>query len=406
MEGEAETTDAARTRQRPPLNETAAWHVASRSILLVFGLVFLVWLLVQLKAVVIQTLLAVILAAGMTPIVNRLTVPRLLGIGRRTWTPPRALVVLVLYLLLVLIVNSIGALVIPPAAGDIEDLVRGLPSYGRDLQSWLTDLPTRYPFLPVIDVSQSVSSLIQSGTSALSTFLSQALIVVQVALGVLSGALNGIFILVLALYITVDSGRIQRYLVSWLPADRQEQADRVTERIGERLGGWLRGQILLSGIIGGITLVGLLVLDIKYAVLLALVAAIGEAVPMIGPIFSAIPAVIVAFFDSPLKGVLAIGLYILVQQLENNLVVPKVMERAVALHPLVVMLALLSGGELLGITGAVLSVPTAAAIAVVFEEVRSEWMDRRRLEPSVAGDDLLTTPKPPEDGHEPAPPQD
>jgi predicted PurR-regulated permease PerM len=107
-------------------------------------------------------------------------------------------------------------------------------------------------------------------------------------------------------------------------------------------------------------------------VLLALIAAVGEAVPMVGPIFSAIPAVIIAFFQSPLQGFLAIGLYIIVQQLENNLVVPKVMERAVSLHPLAVMVALLAGGELLGVTGAILSVPVTAALAVVIHEVRRE----------------------------------
>lgn len=363
------------------LTESAAWRVAVRTVLLICGLAFAVWLIVQLKGVVVQVLLATILAAGMTPLVDRLTVPRALGIGRRSWTPPRALVVLVLYLLLVLVVVSIGALVIPPAAADIEDLVRRLPAYARETQQWLTDAAERYPFLPAIDLSQGLASQLSSGAAALAGFMSQALVVVQVALDVLSGALNGVFLLVLALYITGDAERIQRYLVSWVPPDRQEQAARVTGRIGDRLGGWLRGQILLSAIIGGMSLVGLLVLGVKYAVLLALIAAVGEAIPLIGPIISAVPAVIVAFFDSPLKGMLAIGLYILIQQLENNLVVPKVMERAVALHPLVVMLALLAGGELLGVAGAVLSVPVAAALAVVAEEVRAERTQRYNTDP-------------------------
>ncbi len=124
------------------------------------------------------------------------------------------------------------------------------------------------------------------------------------------------------------------------------------------------------------TFVGLSLIGVNYAVLLALIAAVGEAIPLIGPIISAVPAVIVAFFEFPLQGFLTLGLYILIQQLENNLIVPKVMERAVALHPLAVMVALLAGAELLGVTGAILSVPVAAAFSVVVQEARR--LQRRR----------------------------
>jgi predicted PurR-regulated permease PerM len=93
---------------------------------------------------------------------------------------------------------------------------------------------------------------------------------------------------------------------------------------------------------------------------------------MIGPIVSAIPAILIASFYSPVLGLLTLGLYILIQQLENHLIVPKVMERAVSLHPLAVLLALLAGSQLMGVTGAILSVPVAAAVAVIVDEIRRE----------------------------------
>jgi predicted PurR-regulated permease PerM len=195
----------------------------------------------------------------------------------------------------------------------------------------------------------------------------------EVALGLLGGALNGIFILVLALYMTEDRDRIMRYLLSLVPFERRDQAGVVASRIGLRLGGWLRGQLLLSAIIGALTLVGLSIIGVRYAVLLAVLAAIGEAIPLIGPIISAVPAVIVALFDSPGQALKTVGLYLVVQQLENNLIVPKVMQRAVSIHPLAVMVALLAGGELLGVTGAILSVPVAAALAVILDEVRASF---------------------------------
>ncbi|MBI3972812.1 MAG: AI-2E family transporter [Chloroflexi bacterium] len=383
----------------PPLaslTESAAWRVATRSILFTFGLVFAIWLAVRLEQVIIQALLAVILAAGMTPIVDRLAHPKPLGIGERMWTPPRALVVLVLYLLLLLVVSLVIAIVVPPVVEDFEDLVRRLPRYGDAFEAWLESLVTRFPFLQAIQADRTLAEQLAASAGQLVTFAGQALVVVQVAVDVLAAALNGIFILILALYITVDRERIQRYLIGFLPADRQVQARSIASRIGDRLGGWLRGQVLLSAIIGALTFVGLTAIGIRYPVLLALVAAIGEAIPMIGPIISAIPAVIIAFFHSPLQGLLTLGLYIVIQQLENNLIVPKVMERAVALHPLAVMLALLAGAELLGVTGAILSLPVAAALAVVIDEIRRERQLMAERKEGTVGDQpvLLTAPKP------------
>jgi predicted PurR-regulated permease PerM len=373
------------------LNEAAAWRIASRTVLFVFALLFLVWLAVQLQSVLVQVLLAVIVAAGMTPLVDRAARPHRL-FGRRTLTPPRAAVVLAVYLVLIAAIVLIGSVVIPPVVDDTEALVRSMPSYVDDVEEWVLALPQRYPFLPTFGEAELASGLVdqiqgfvsQLG-SQLSGLLGQTLTLLRFLVGFLSGALNGIFVLVLALYITQDSERIVRYLVAFMPRDRQDQVLQTAGRIGDRLGGWVRGQIALSAIIGALTFIGLSVIGVPYAVLLALIAAVGEAIPLIGPIISAVPAVIVASFQSPLQGLLTLGLYILVQQLENNLIVPKVMERAVALHPLAVMLALLAGAELLGVAGAILSVPVAAAISVLVREVRLEQREREGRKQAAAG---------------------
>jgi predicted PurR-regulated permease PerM len=365
----------------PPhgLTEAAAWRVASRLVLLVFALLLLAWLAVQLRDILVQLLLAVILAAGMTPLVNALTEGE--RIQRWRWRPPRALVVLLLYVLLLVLIALVGAVVLPPLVNEVEDLANRLPFYLQSIQGWIEELPLRYSFLPAIDLSQGLAAQLRLAASQLTGLFGQALVVIRLAIGLLSGALNGIFTLILALYLTADSKRILRYGLAFLPNDRQPQAARIARHIGQRLGGWVRGQLLLSAIIGTMTLIGLSVLGVRYAVLLAIIAAIGEVIPMIGPIVSAVPAVIIAFIYSPIQGLLTLALYVVIQQLENNLVVPKVMERAVSLHPLAVMLALLAGGQLLGIPGAVLSVPVAAALSVIVDEVRRERIDGR-LEPT------------------------
>jgi predicted PurR-regulated permease PerM len=352
--------------------ERAAWRVVYRGVFLVFGLALAAWLLVQLREVVVQLVLAIILAAGMTPLVNRISQRQWVGIGRRSIKPPRGVAVLLLYLALSGLVALVGLAVVPPLAADVEDLVRSLPAYGLAIQRWAAGLPARYPFLPALPDMQGAASQLQAGAAQLAGVLGQALVVAQVVLGVVGGALDGLFVLILALYFTADGGRLLRYFLGFLPPQRQPQAEGVANRIGLRLGGWVQGQIALSAIIGAATLVGLWAIGVPYAVLLALVAALGETVPMIGPIFSAVPAVIVAFFQSPLQGFLTLGLYVVIQQLENSVIVPRVMSRAVALNPLAVIVALLAGAQLMGITGAILSVPVAAALAVVLDEVRRE----------------------------------
>ena len=354
------------------LTESAIWRVLVRGTLFVFSVLLFVYLAVQLKGVLIQVLLAVILAAGMAPLVDRFTASE--QARRWRWRPPRALVVLMLYVVLIGALVVLGSVVFPPLFREIEELAHRAPGYAADFQHWVEDLPAHYPWLPA-DLTTTLAQQLRGAAGQLSGLVSQALVVFRVALGVVSGTLSGIFTLILALYITSDSHRILDYLVAFLPRDRREQAERVACHIGLRLGGWVRGQLLLSGIIGLMTLVGLSLIGVKYAVLLALVAAIGETIPMVGPIFSAVPAVIIAFTQSPAQGFMTLGLYVLVQQLENHLIVPKVMGRAVELHALAVMLALLAGSELMGVAGAILAVPVTAALSVIVDEIRRERLE-------------------------------
>jgi predicted PurR-regulated permease PerM len=205
--------------------------------------------------------------------------------------------------------------------------------------------------------------------------------VARFALGVLSGALSLVLVLLITLYFVVDGLRIREYLLGFLLPAQRARVRAATDRMGQRMGGWLLGQLALSATVGLVSFVGLSVLGIKGALLLAVIAAIGEVIPIVGPIAAAVPAVLVAATYSPVQAVLTLVLYVLIQQLENNLLVPKIMERAVALHPMAVVLSLLVGGELLGILGAIVSVPVAAAISVALDEVR---LERQRVASDLA----------------------
>jgi predicted PurR-regulated permease PerM len=355
------------------MTESAAWRVVMRGILLVFTLTLLTFLIAALQSILVQLALAILVAAATTPTIEALTTSE--RTLRWRWRPGRGLAALLVFIAAALIL-FLGAFVILATVGpDVSALATSLPSYVLRAETALQDLLASNP-----DLAARISGALPSAQSLMSgavALLGQASRLVGVATGLLSGVLYFLFTLILALYLAIDGDRIRRYLIQFMPFDRQDQVLLVTERIGVRLGAWARGEALLGAIIGGLTWVAALVLGLPYAGALALIAAIGELVPNLGPIIAAVPLILVGFLSSPQQGILALVVAVVIQQLENNLIVPRVMARAVNLHPIAVMLAILAGGELLGIPGALLAVPFVASLSVVVDEIQRERLEHR-----------------------------
>jgi predicted PurR-regulated permease PerM len=365
------------------VSESAAWRVVSRAVLFTITVLILLWLLGQLTSVIVRVILAIILAAGMKPLVDRLTARELRRQG--WWTPPRGLVVLFVYIVTIALVSTASGLILQVVIVELQNLVNGIPVYAPRIVAGVNNLLDTIPggreMVADFDIGGQLSGIV----SQVFNVMGQAVFVFRQVLGLLSGLLDVLMILLMALYITTDGPRIARYLRAFLPPDRHAQASRVTSRIFVRLGGWVSGQLLLCVIIGFISWVGLTLIGVPYAVVLALIAGIMEAVPNIGPFIAAVPAVIIAALYSPWQALLVAILYIVIQQLENYIIVPRVMSRAVELHPLAVLLALLVGGELMGVLGAILAVPVTAAISVIVDEIRAE-----RIAPSVDAEDVVS----------------
>jgi predicted PurR-regulated permease PerM len=359
------------------MTEAAAWRVVLRGILVVFGLVVAVFLARQLQSVIVQLLLAVLVAAAATPLVNAVTVSE--RAQRWRWRPGRGLAALLVFLAALVILVLGAVILVASVAPDLSGLSESVPVYVARGQATLDALLAGNPELAA-RINSALPSLetVLGGAVGL---LGQASRVLGVATAVFSGVLYLLFTLILALYLTIDGDRIRGYLIQFLPLDRQAQALLLSERIGTRLGAWARGEALLAAIIGGLTWLGALAIGLPYAAALALIAAVGELIPNLGPIIAAMPLITVGFLSSPQQGLLAIALAILVQQLENNLIVPRVMGQAVDLHPVAVMLAILAGNELLGIPGALLAVPVVASLSVILDEIQRERLARRSLGP-------------------------
>lgn len=328
------------------------------------------WLVVTLRSILLELLIAVILATGLKPLVDRLEKR---GVKR-------ALAVLLMYVALIAVIALFASSVVPLLARETENFIANAPTYGERATAQLRSLQAQFPFLPPLDtqVQQQISNL----GSQIGVITSQAVVVGRVALNIFSGVLNTILVLLLTLYLVVDGPHIRDYFLSFARPDNRPYLREVTGRMGGRMGGWLMGQLTLSFVVGLVSWIGLTIIGVPGAVLLAVIAGIGEAIPIVGPIASAIPAILVAATISPGTALLTLVLYLAIQQLENNLLVPKIMERAVNLHPMAVIVALLAGGQLLGIVGSIVAVPVAAALSVVLDELRYER--RKRLEAETA----------------------
>lgn len=185
---------------------------------------------------------------------------------------------------------------------------------------------------------------------------------------IFSGFFSTFTVLVISFYLMSQREMLKKQFIALWPKKYQDQALKTTAQIENKIGWWLRGQLILSFTIGFFTWIGLSILGLPFALSLGLIAGILEIVPTIGPIVSAIPAVIVALTISPGLAVSVVIFYILLQMLENHILVPKIMQKAVGLNPIIIIIGVLIGSKFLGILGALLAVPF---IAMVFILVRS-----------------------------------
>jgi len=206
-----------------------------------------------------------------------------------------------------------------------------------------------------------------------------------VVTGAVANVAGGIFgivtILILTFYILIESANLRQSALRLFPRARRARVDAAAREVTEKVSAWLGGQLLLAFIIGASSAIGLWAIGIPFFYVLALLSAVGEMIPVVGPIISAVPALAVASTVSLEKVLFVLIFFVLQQQLENHILVPKIMSRQVGVSAVTVIASLLIGGSLAGIVGAILAVPTAAIVQVVLGELLRE--DERRPESRV-----------------------
>lgn len=320
-------------------------EISPRTIIVVILLLLGVYIVYLLRDLLVLVFIATLLASALNPLVSWLHKRRV----------PRTLSILIAYIAFIGIIVTLLSFVLPPLVHESANLLSRL----------------NIPQLGIKFDASDLQSTIKSYNDLLANVGGSIPGLVSAVIGTFSSLLILFTLFVMTYYLLIERYHLHHYLV-WLfgKTDAERRAQHFVDRVEKELGGWVRGQIFLMLIIGLITYVGLSLMGIPYAFPLAILAGLLEVVPNIGPTIAAIPAVALAYFTiSPATGLTVLLLYILIQQLENNIIVPKVMSSATNISPLIAIIVIIAGVQLGGVRGAVLSLPTYILLRNILKEI-------------------------------------
>jgi predicted PurR-regulated permease PerM len=316
---------------------------------------YVVWLLRDLLLLVLT---AIVIASAIEPGV-------IFFVRRRI---PRILAVLIMYLLVFGAFFTLVYFFIPPILDDAAQFLSTIPQY-------LTTLNLPGSFSGIADSAQHLSSSDQSSIlSNLSVFQEALTTGSSGALRLISTFFGGIFslflVIVLSFYFAMQETGVDDFIRVVTPAKHEAYAIDLWQRAKKKIGLWMQGQILLSVIVGVLVSLGLFIMGVPYALLLGIFTAMAELVPIFGSLVAGLAAVTVAFSTGGIAlAFIVAGLFIIVNQFETNLIYPLVVKKIVGVPPLLVILALIAGGEIAGFLGVLLSVPIAAAAQEFFNDL-------------------------------------
>lgn len=310
------------------------------------GIVLLTYFLFYIKTVLAMLFSAVIIMSALNPAIQKL---------EHKWKLPRILGILIMYALIIVVFGVTISIIVPPLVIQLQSLTKN------------------FDFL--VPVQEEIRNFKFSITQ-LDTLLTSLGGSVSTAFAIITGAFNGVFtvftVMVMSSYLLIDRKNLYKK-VGWFTTDKKmyDLAKTFVDSIESQLGGWVRGQLILMVVIGLTTYLGLSLLRVPYALPLAILAGFLEILPNLGPTIAAVPAIGLAFLSG---GWFFAGLvtlfYIVVQQLENNIIVPKIMKDNADVNPLATIVTILIGVKLAGFMGALLSVP----LYIVLRTVYSYWL--------------------------------
>lgn len=336
--------------------------VSFSTLLLIVGAVLLLFLLWQLRSLLVVLMIAVVIASTLAPIIEI----------AESFRVPRWLAVIGVYLGLIAILTGVVLLIGPTVVDQLQKLVRKLPLYleivGVLVQSWVVRLGMTEP-----QVLEQLNRLFDLQALTAWAFRSSQELLIR-SYGITRGVIGGILSLILAFmlsgYMLSGSERLIRGFVSLFPSPWDEQLLEQVQPMSERMGGYIQGRIVVSGILGIVITIGLRLLGISELALgLGVIAAVTNLIPFFGPVLGAVPALIVAIAQGGWTFLSVFLLFVIIQNLETYVLDPLLVGSSVKVNPLYQLLAVLGGAQVLGILGAVIVPPWVAGAAVLLDNL-------------------------------------
>jgi predicted PurR-regulated permease PerM len=317
---------------------------------------------------------AVTLAESVRPLVMRMERRRI----------PRPLGALLIYLVITALLVLIAWLLFTPLATQINELISNAPAYVAQVQQWAKDAQE------ALHANDPLSALIDGLAAQLATSLQTVLpALLQFPLTLLSGAfgalISAVVVVTMSIFWLMSAGKLRDFTLGLAPERTRADGASLFTELGHTLGGWVRGTLIAMLLIGSLTALGLALLGVPYALLLGILAGLTEVIPYLGPWISGTVAVIVTLLAlDPLKALEVAVVFVIIQEVESNLVEPFVMSWAVHIDPLLVLIAITIGFEVLGVVGAIIAVPVAGVAQVLTQRVVAPAIRRTTTESRAA----------------------
>lgn len=331
--------------------------ISSGTIIRTMLIGFCFYLAYILRDILLVVLTAVTITASIEPI-NKILIKRKI---------PRTLSVIIIFLGMAVLISGAFYFFLPTFIADVLSVLESLPKYidTTNLLSPLseTSFGTSLPNLSIQNIMNSLSLTFSSVTGGLFTTIS----------GFFGGIISFILIVVLSFYLSVQNDGVGNFLRIITPDYYEDYILDLWRRSEKKIGLWLQGQLLLGLIVGILTYLGLSILGVKSALFLALIAAVLELIPVFGIILAIVPAFAIALADGGVTlAFMVLGLYVIIQQFENHLIYPLVVRKIVGIPPILVILTLIIGLKLAGFIGVILSVPVAAVLIEILNDIEKK----------------------------------
>lgn len=317
-------------------------EISHKTIIFTVFFLILIWFLIQIREIIFIVFVSFIIMSALKPFADRL----------EKYHIPRAISVLIIYILFFAMIGYTATSFLPLLISQSIHFSEILPSYLKSI----------FPFAKV-DVQTFSQQITPVGENLL-----------KVTVGLFGNIVTLFTLFVISFYLLMERKNLRAHLASFMGLEASTLTMSVIAKVEERLGAWIRGQALLALTIGVFTFIGISFLGLPFALPLAILAGLLEIVPIIGPVISAIPAILIAITISPFIAVATTALYFIIQQLEAHIVVPLVMRKTVGLSPVITIISLLIGAKLAGIGGALLAIPivvTGQSIILTYINSRS-----------------------------------